>query len=148
MIEQAPVEEEEKQEKVEEPPPSLATGIKGDGPGLSGLSGKGDGMRIGGNGTGRSAGRWDGYARGVQASISEKMRQNTRTRTASFKGLQIRIWVDATGRVTRVKLISTTGDAAIDAALQNEVLTGLQLPSAPPAGMPMPIVLRVTARHS
>ena len=30
--------------------------------------------------------------------------------------------------------------------IRNQVLTGLQLPQAPPADMPMPINLRITAR--
>jgi hypothetical protein len=65
MIEQAPVEDEPKPEIKQDEPPPISTGIKGDGPGLSGLSNKGDGSRIGGFGAGgRAAGRWDGYARG------------------------------------------------------------------------------------
>ena len=57
-----------------------------------------------------------------------------------------KIWADETGRITRASVSGGSGDPAINAALQNEVLTGLQLQSPPPAGMKMPINLRLTAR--
>lgn len=145
MIEQPPVEDEPKEMKQDEPPP-ISTGIKGDGPGLAGLS-KGDGSRIGGFGSGgRAGGRWDGYARSVQTTASDAIRKSPKTRSASIRSLQVRIWVDATGRVTRVKLSGSTGDPAVDAALENEVLARMQL-QPPPPGMPSPIVLRISARR-
>jgi periplasmic protein TonB len=152
MIEQAPLEEKppEPAPKPAEQPPELGTNIKGDGPGsIAGLGARGDGARIGGNGTGsgRGGGRWDGYARQVQSRISETLRTHSKTRSASIRSMQVRIWCDATGRITRVKLMSSTGDAALDAALQNEVFSGLQLREAPPQGMPSPIVLRIASRR-
>ena len=44
--------------------------------------------------------------------------------------IKVRIWVDKTGRVSSVKLDGTTRDQSLDAALQNEALTGLQLQSS------------------
>jgi TonB family protein len=60
--------------------------------------------------------------------------------------VQVRIWADSTGRVTRAKLDGTTGDPKLDDALQ-KVLTNIQLQEPPPAGMPAPIVMRLTARR-
>jgi hypothetical protein len=44
--------------------------------------------------------------------------------------------------------LDSTGDGKLDSALRDEVLQGLQLPEPPPADMPMPINLRLTARKS
>jgi TonB family protein len=61
--------------------------------------------------------------------------------------IEVRVWPDATGRITRAKLDRSTGDAALDAAIRDEALSGLQLQQPPPEGMPTPIVLRVSARR-
>jgi outer membrane biosynthesis protein TonB len=151
MIEQAPVEEKEPEPKpADDPPPALGTGIKGDGPPDGfGLSGSGNGGRIGGDGSGsgRGGGKWDSYARQVQSKIADALRKNRKSRAARISALQVRIWPDSTGRITRAVVSGSTGDAALDAAIQNEVLTGLQLSEPPPQGMPSPIVLRLTARR-
>jgi periplasmic protein TonB len=78
--------------------------------------------------------------------VGDALRQNPHTRDATFS-VKARIWSDLTGRVTRAKLAGTTGDRIVDNAIQNEVLTGLQLKEAPPDGMPMPIVMRLTGRR-
>jgi TonB family protein len=82
----------------------------------------------------------------VQTRISEELRKNPRTRKANTR-IEVRIWVDpATGRLIRAKLGSSTGEAGLDQAII-ETLQGTQLQQPPPEGMPMPIVLRVTARR-
>jgi outer membrane biosynthesis protein TonB len=128
--------------------PSLGTNIAGNGPpdgfGLSGNSGRSPGS-LGGSGR-SAASRFGWYANQVVRSVGDALRQNPRTRNASFD-IKVRIWADVVGRVTRVKLMETTGDVAVDAAISNQVLNGFQLPDAPPAGMPMPIVMRLTARR-
>jgi TonB family protein len=59
----------------------------------------------------------------------------------------VRVWVDSAGRVTRAILAGSSGRAELDSALKNEVLAGLQLQSPPPEGMPMPIVMRISAKR-
>ncbi len=150
MVEQPKADEpEQKPEPVkDDPPPALGTGIKGDGAADGfGLSGNGNGM-IGGSGTGSgrakgSAFGW--YASQVQTSIADAVRRNGRTKFASGRR-DVRLWVDATGRVTRAT-VSGGGEADVNLALNDEVLTGLQLREAPPANMPMPIVLRINAQR-
>ncbi|MHA3774147.1 TonB C-terminal domain-containing protein [Verrucomicrobiota bacterium sgz303538] len=157
MLEQPKMEEPERKPepappKVADEPPPLGTGIKGNG-GADGFGLKyGSGM--GGNGTGRIGGsrgsgarsRFGWYASQVQSSITEALRNNRRTRNASLR-IDVRIWPDATGRINRAQLASSTGDPALDAAIQNEVLTGLRLPEPPPKDMPLPIVMRLNARR-
>jgi outer membrane biosynthesis protein TonB len=130
------------------PPEGLGTNIKGAGPGLAGLSGGGGNGMIGGTGSGPGGGGspWSGYAGKVQARIAEALRANARTRSASLN-IQVRVWPDSSGKIARVQVVGTSGDSALDNALRNEVLSGLNLNEAPPAGMPVPIVLRLVARR-
>jgi hypothetical protein len=81
----------------------------------------------------------------VQAQIEAALRANQKTRHAVMQ-IQIRLWSDSSGRISRVQLISSTGSADLDAAVRDEVLSGLTLREPPPKDMPMPIITRVTAR--
>lgn len=155
MIEQVPIEAEEKppeapKPKDEPPPAALGTNIKG--PGGSdafglGSAGNGGGIGLGqGGGGGRQGSKWGWYAGQVQSKVAEALRQNRLTRNASLR-VEVRVWADMTGRITRAQLSGSTGDANLDRTLQNEVLAGLRLAEPPPEGMPMPIVLRLSARR-
>jgi TonB family protein len=155
MVEQTPVNEPEPEPtpaKMDEPPPApLGTNVQGSGPpdgfGLSGGRGGGGGLGTGdGLGGRRGGSKYGWYASQVQTRIAEAMRQNTRTKNASMS-VQVRIWADANGLVTRAAIVGGSGDAALDSAIRDEVLTGLRLQQPPPADMPMPIVLRLTARR-
>jgi len=131
--------------KDDAPPPGpLALDAKGEGPGDSfGLGGKlgGHGL-FGGSG---GASRWGWYASMVQAQIESALRANAKTRNAVME-VRVRLWADGAGRVTRVQLIASTGDAELDGALR-EGLQNLSLREAPPTDMPMPIVTRITSRR-
>ena len=150
MIEQTPVDQEEKPEEAKtQEAPAIGTNVKGDGgPDAFGLHGNG------GNGLGRSLGdasraarsKWGWYASQVQSRVADAMRANRKTRVASINGAQVRVWSDPTGRIIRSQLSTPTGDAGVDDAIRNEVLNGLQLQEPPPKGMPMPIILRLNAR--
>lgn len=154
MVEQTPVEEPEpkpEEPKPDDSPPPLGTALQGNGPPDGfGLSGSGGNGMLGGNGNGTRGGRggskYGWYAGQVQTRIAEALRKNNRTRSASLS-VQVRIWADSNGRITRASLADSTGDAAVDGAIRNEILTGLQLQEPPPQDMPMPIVLRITARR-
>jgi hypothetical protein len=50
------------------------------------------------------------------------------------------------GRINRVQLVSSTGNSELDALIRDQVLGGMTLREPPPKDMPMPIVMRVTAR--
>lgn len=151
MVEQTPVAEAEKKPDPSPPkadePPALGTNIRG--PGGSdgfGLGSSGNGRGLGRAGSGGGGSKWGWYAGQVQTRIGEALRNNRKTRSARLS-VQVRVWPDQTGRIARAQLVSSTGDSALDAALQNDVLTGLQLQEPPPAGMPTPIVLRLSARR-
>lgn len=144
--------EQEKVESIEppqEPQPNelqneaLGTNIAGNGPDMGLRAGNGNGTRnrIGGV---RRGGKWDGFAVKVQNAIAETLRQNAGTRNATFS-MKVLIWADANGRIIRAVPLGSTGNPTVDRALKNQVFAGLQLPEPPPAGMPMPINMRISA---
>lgn len=146
MVEEtAPVDEKPAEPDAPADDPGPIGLPEGNGPGNYGPGGKGGGGTGSGSGSGQARSRFGWYAGQVQTVISEGLRRNTQTRNASF-AIRVAIWADSTGRVTRAKLLGSSGNSAIDQAIQSEVLVGLQLREAPPAGMPMPIQLRLTAR--
>ncbi len=150
MIEQAPVDDSEAppDPAAAAPVADVGTSITGaGGPDAFGLSASRGGGRIGGTGPARSAAsRWGWYASEVQVTVSDTLRRHPLTRDGDFR-IEVRLWTDLTGRVTRARLVRPSGDAKFDAALCHEVLAGLQLKQLPPAGMPQPIVMRLTARR-
>jgi hypothetical protein len=52
------------------------------------------------------------------------------------KQVQIQLWADGAGRVYRIQVISSTGDAQLDAVIRDDVLRSLML-SEPDNEMPM-----------
>ena len=163
MVEQTPITEPEIKEekpvekpkdepardnKNDEPPPGpLSLDQKAEGPGdLFNLGGKPGGTGLLGGGGGGGS-RWGWYAGIVQQQIEAALRANNKTRNAVMQ-IQVRLWSDASGRVSRVQLVSSTGDTELDSVIRNEVLAGLTLREPPPKDMPMPIVTRITARRS
>lgn len=132
-----------KEEKPPDAPPALGTSLKASADGMAGLAqGNGDGM-IGGSGKGGGGGSRFGFYYGqMKSRVHDALQNNPRTRKASAT-FTVNLWPDDTGRITRVTLSSGTGDAALDAAIQNEVLNGLQMAEPPPAGIPKPITMRI-----
>ena len=126
----------------------LGTGIKGDGGadgfGLgTGPGGGGGGTRLGGSGGGGT--RWAGYSGTVKKRLSDAIGTDARTRFADGR-VELGIWFDAGGRITRVALRKSTLTPEVEAALKGTVLVGLQI-QPPPSDMPQPIWLRTTLRR-
>ncbi|HEY4041453.1 MAG TPA: hypothetical protein VGM32_06370 [Rhodopila sp.] len=139
-----PKDEPAKDAKNDEPPGPLSLDAKAVGPGdLFNLGGNPGGSPYGGGGGGS---RWGWYGSIVTAQVESALRTNPKTRHV-VTAAQIRLWVDNSGRVTRVVLTPSTGDPEVDAAIRNEVLGGLTLREPPPRDMPMPIVTRWTAQR-
>ncbi len=139
-----PKDEPIKDAKNAEPPGPLSLDAKATGPGdLFNLGGKPGGNPYGGGGGGS---RWGWYATIVTSQIEAAIRSNPKTRNMSAQ-IQVRLWADSSGRISRVILTPSTGSAEVDAALRNEVIGSLTLREPPPKDMPMPVVTRVTARR-
>jgi periplasmic protein TonB len=144
MIEQTPMDKpEEKPDDAPKEAPAITTNVTGSGSDGFGLGGGGGGGSSGGGGGVRSRFGW--YAGKVQTAVQDALSRNQTLAQAEFTN-RIKVWADATGRVIRIKLELSTGNAAIDQAI-NEALDGLQLKEAPPNDMPMPILMRIVARR-
>jgi len=96
-------------------------------------------------GSTRKYGKWDWYSSQVRTTIREALSKNPLLRNASGN-VEIRLFPDITGRVTRVKLGGSMNDPKVDEAII-EALTGIQLKEALPAGLKPPIVSRFTAQR-
>lgn len=140
-----PKDEPVKDAKNDEPPGPLSLDAKAVGPGdLFNLGSKVGGSPYGGGGGGGS--RWGWYSTIVTDQATAAIRANPRTRNMATQ-IQVRLWADSSGRVTRVTVSPSTGDAELDAIIRDEVLGKLTLREPPPRDMPMPVVTRVTARR-
>lgn len=140
-----PKDEPVKDAKNDEPPGPLSLDAKAVGPGdLFNLGSKVGGSPYGGGGGGGS--RWGWYSTIVTDQATAAIRANPMTRNMATQ-IQVRLWADASGRVTRVTISPSTGDAELDAIIRDEVLGKLTLREPPPRDMPMPVVTRVTARR-
>lgn len=131
--------------------PGVGTSIQGDGPadafGLRGRNSFGNFVGSAKTEQRTTGTRWGWYAGQVQQAISRALQDHKSTRTADFR-VEAKIWADQAGRITRARLDGSTGNVALDKAIADDVLTGLVLQESPPDGMPMPIVLRLTARRA
>lgn len=131
--------------KNDEPPGPLALDSKVQGPGdIFNLGGKEGGNPYGGGGGGGS--RWGWYAGKIETQIQAALLANPKTRNAVMRA-EVRLWADGSGRVTRVTLTPSTGDAGLDSVIRDEVIGRLTLSEPPPKDMPMPIVTRITERR-
>ncbi len=139
-----PKDEPAKDSKRDEPPGPLSLDAKATGPGdLFNLGSKLGGSPYGGGGGGS---RWGWYASIVQSQIEQALRANDRTRNAVMQ-IRVRLWADAAGRISRVELASSTGDAELDGVIRNQVLGSIVLREPPPKDMPMPVITRISARR-
>lgn len=144
MVEQTPVDTPEpKPDDAPKPSAPLTTGVTGPGNDGFGLGAGGGGG--GGGGGGRAHSRFGWFAGEVQATVQAALARNPVTKNAQF-AQRVRIWADPSGRVVRVRLEGSTGDASLDQAVR-DALDGLQFQDAPPKDMPMPIVMRLVARR-
>ncbi len=144
MLVQEDVKDDEKKPDNEPPPaPAAATSLKG-GTEDSGLAGTGAANPFAGLGR-RSGSKFGWYAGPVQSRVAEALRTNRATRSAKLDGVLVKIWPDSNARISRVEFKSGSGQPAVDAAIR-QALLGLALAEPPPADMPLPIILRLSAR--
>ena len=126
------------------PGPDLAVdaagGAGGDSFGL--LAKKGGSDLIGGGGGGS---RFAWYGALVKDRIQEAVAKEKKLRDADFRVLA-NVWVNATGGVTRVELVDSTGNAELDGALKSALRNMPAIREGAPGDMPQPIKLRITAR--
>jgi TonB family protein len=125
------------------PPATPLTAEAGPGNNPYGLAvGNGEGNVIGGGG-GEGGNHFGRYAGLVQSQVQGALRREDKTRYGRYH-ISVRLWLGASGQVTRAQIASSSGDPAVDSAITG-LLSGLSFGEAPPVGMPQPINLRIGA---
>ena len=114
----------------------LSGGGLGDGSGDGAVDAVG-----GGDGVGARFGWY--YAKMV-GEIEEALRTQRSLASAATR-VELRVWADPSGRIRRVQLVKSSGDPAVDEAIQS--IVGLKLREPPPPDIPMPMIARLTARR-
>jgi len=107
-------------------------------PGGGGGNGNGD---IGGDG-GTELGY---YAGQVATQIRGVLTSNPKLSKASFKA-RAHIYIDSSGRITRITLSQSDDDPAVDAEIKGDALVGLMV-GIPPQGATMPLVLKLNGKR-
>jgi periplasmic protein TonB len=133
--------DDSKNDKDEPPPGPLSLADNAVGPGdLFNLGGNPNGRGLFGGPGGGSRFGW--YAVIVQKDLKEALEADDRTRRAVGQ-VDIRLWADQTGKVTKVQLINSTGNAQLDSSIRDVIVSKVTLKEPPPKDMPMPINTRV-----
>ncbi len=144
-----PDQQPDKPAQAPPPGPDLGLDAKG-GPGgdAFGLVGKKGGADLIGGSTGGGGAlgsRFAWYGALVKERIQESVSRDKKLSVADYR-INVNVWINASGVVTRAELLGSTGDAELDNALKL-ALRGLPpLREGAPGDMPQPIKLRITAR--
>lgn len=100
-----------------------------------------------GNGTGNNLGRFNLGAYGglVRQRLQRELAAVPALRQQDYVA-EAWVWIDPRGHIERLELPRASGFAEVDAALRDAFARMPLLPE-PPAGMPQPLRLRITARE-
>jgi protein TonB len=141
-----PLEAPEPQQAPEQADEAPAEQLGLDAEGAAGSDGFGLAARKGGRdlvGTGTGAFVW--YTTLVKDSILQALSDDERVRKGSYQ-VSVRVWLDASGHVDRIKLAGTSGNRTLDSAIENALTRLEKVREAPPLEMPQPITLRIVSR--
>jgi protein TonB len=119
----------------------------GDSFGLVGRPGGRDITTIGvdGNGLGGRANAAF-YASQVQSEIQDALNRDDKLRAAEYRAL-IKLWLNVDGKVIKVEVGSSTGDAELDRMLR-EALAAQKRLKPPPEGVAQPIRVELVSRRT
>jgi protein TonB len=100
--------------------------------------------------TGGDIGAGNGLQFAFYTNLLQRRIQGALQQVAELKGsdfrVVVRLWLDASGRLTRSELAESTGSEALDGALKTAMAQMPALGERPPPGMPQPVRIRVTNR--
>ncbi len=140
------------QPKPEQTPPAEVLkmeGAAGDGPSPfaagavnSEYKGGDVGTKIGG---GPSKYQFAYYTGMIKTQIEQALAKDKALAIGSYK-LVVKVWVAGNGHIERFEIAGSSGDPVIDGLIKKAVSEMPPLAEAPPADMPQPVKLKVTAR--
>jgi len=145
--------EEEKIPEPEQPTPDTPSNDPpaGDRLGLDAEGGAGsDAFGLVGNKGGRSllasgGDRFAWYGSALKDDLLSYLSEHPDIRQRAYS-VNVRLWLDGKGGVTRVALSSSTGDHDLDRELQTLLGSMQKVAQAPPADMPQPVQIRIVSR--
>ena len=145
--------EEEKIPEPEQPTPDTPSNDPpaGDRLGLDTEGGAGsDAFGLVGNKGGRSllasgGDRFAWYGSALKDDLLSYLSEHPDIRQRAYS-VNVRLWLDGKGGVTRVALSSSTGDHDLDRELQSLLGSMQKVAQAPPADMPQPVQIRIVSR--
>jgi protein TonB len=144
--------DEEKIPEPEQPTPEVSNDPPaGDRLGLDAEGGAGsDAFGLVGNKGGRgllaSGGdRFAWYGSTLKDDLLSFLSEHPDIRQRAYS-VNVRLWLDGKGAVTRVALSSSTGDHDLDRELQTLLGSMEKVAQAPPADMPQPVQIRIVSR--
>ncbi|MDP2265654.1 MAG: energy transducer TonB [Thiobacillus sp.] len=137
-------------QQADAPPPGPDLGVdaegsgSGDGFGLVGKKGAAD--LIGGGAKGNPWAWYDALVNdAVNSAVQTALGREKALKNKNYKVI-VKVWVNASGQVTRAALMDSTGDAKVDEILKEALKDMRALRDSPPADMPQPMKIRVTSR--
>ena len=71
--------------------------------------------------------------------------EDERIRRGSYQ-VTVRVWVGRSGDIEKIKLVSTSGNAERDQAIERSLGKIGRMREAPPSEMPQPVTLRIVSR--
>ncbi len=151
IVEPEPTPEPEEVKPQEEAPPSpaddLANPMQMDGDAQAGSDAFNIGAGKGGGMAGSGGGRLGNgtYSQFLAYSFQRLLRDSPDLRSLAF-ALDADVWLDQAGRVTRVELGKTSGDADLDAKVL-AVLRASPTLERPPASLQVPVRIRLQGRR-
>jgi len=147
-----PTPEPEEVKPQEEAPPSpaddLANPMQMDGDAQAGSDAFNIGAGKGGGMAGSGGGRLGNgtYSQFLAYAFQRLLRENPDLRSLAFT-LQTNIWLSASGDITRVELLKSSGNPEIDTQVLAALRQSARLPERPPASMTMPIRISLQGRR-
>ncbi|EQM66996.1 energy transducer TonB family protein [Pseudomonas solani] len=151
IVEPEPTPEPEEVKPEEEAPPTpaddLANPMQMDGDAQAGSDafniGAGQGGGMAGSGSGRLGNGT--YSQFLSYAFQRLMRDSPELRSLAFR-VNLEVWINQSGQVTRVELTRSTGDPELDAKVL-AALRGSPPLERPPASMSMPVRLSLQGRR-
>jgi periplasmic protein TonB len=85
------------------------------------------------------------YTSQVQLQFQEALGRNPKLQGRNYR-VVVRVWLAGDGRVKRVDMLDSTGNAQLDSSLKLALSEVPKLAEAPPQDMPQPVKMRITSR--